>query len=198
MNEEGIKFECRWLDEKPLEYIWLKELNTWRSKLFSAGLIGVYPDGTGYGNMSVRFQRSKFIITGSATGKLQRLTSKHYTVVKSFNLEKNRVLCEGPIKASSESLTHAMFYECSPNINAVFHVHSQEMWQQLKNKVPTTKKNIEYGTVEMAREIQRLFSETNIFQKKILVMAGHEEGIIAFGKNCNEAGDVLLSNFSPL
>ena len=198
MNEEGIKFECRWLDEKPLEYKWLKELNTWRSKLFSAGLIGVYPDGIGYGNMSIRFQRSKFIITGTATGKLLRLNSKHYTVVKSFNLEKNRLLCEGPIKASSESLTHAVLYECSPDVNAVFHVHNREMWQKLMNKVPSTKKNIEYGTVEMAREIQRLYRETNLFQEKILVMAGHEEGIIAFGKNCDEAGEKLLRNFSPL
>ena len=77
MKEIGIKFNCRWLDEKPRDYRLLKDSNVWRSRLYKAGLIGVYPDGIGYGNMSIRFQRSKFIITGTATGKLQKLNARH-------------------------------------------------------------------------------------------------------------------------
>src|SRR5688572_4087497 len=117
MKETGIKFNCRWLEEKPLDYKYLKELNHWRNRLYKEGLLGAYPDGIGYGNISMRFQHDKFIITGIETGKLQRLNGRHYTQVTAFNLDKNRITCIGPIKASSESLTHAMLYESHKDIN---------------------------------------------------------------------------------
>lgn len=198
MKETGIKFNCRWLDEKPLDYKWLKDLNVWRSRLFKAGLIGICPDGIGYGNMSIRFQRTKFIITGSATGKLQKLNARHYTQVTDYNLDKNRVTCAGPVKASSESLTHALLYECDKDIQAVFHVHHRGLWKELMNVVPTTKASIEYGTIEMAREMRRLFKETDVAQQKIFVMAGHEEGIVAFGKTMEEAGEKILNELHQL
>ncbi len=198
MKEIGIKFNCRWLDEKPLDYKWLKDLNVWRSRLFKAGLIGVYPDGIGYGNMSVRYQRTKFIITGTATGKLQKLNARHYTQVTDYSLDKNRVTCVGPVKASSESLTHALLYETDKDINAVFHVHHRGIWKELMNVVPTTKKNIEYGTVSMAVEMRRLFRDTDVAVQKMFVMAGHEEGIVTFGKTMDEAGEKILNELSLL
>ena len=198
MKEIGIKFNCRWLDEKPLDYRLLKDLNVWRSRLYKAGLIGVYPDGIGYGNMSIRFQRSKFIITGTATGKLQKLNARHYTQVTEHNLDKNRVTCAGPIKASSESLTHALLYECDKDINAVFHVHHLGLWKKLMRVVPTTKATIEYGTTDMAKEVRRLFEETDLCEQKIFVMAGHQEGIVTFGKTIDEAGDKILHELNRL
>ena len=198
MKEIGIKFDCRWLDEKPLDYKLLKDLNGWRNSLYKAGLLGVYPDGIGYGNISMRFQRSRFIITGSATGRLHRLNAKHYTQVIGYSLDKNRVTCVGPIKASSESLTHALLYECHKDIHAVFHVHHAGLWKKLMKVVPTTKASIEYGTIEMAREVRRLFEQTNLDQQKIFVMAGHEEGIVTFGKTMKEAGEKILSALASL
>ena len=44
----------------------------------------------------------------------------------------------------------------------------------------------------MAREILRLCQEEHLLQAQILVMAGHFEGIIAFGKSLDEAGQLLL------
>jgi L-ribulose-5-phosphate 4-epimerase len=196
VKEIGIKFNCRWMDEKPLDYKWLRDLNVWRSRLYKAGLIGVYPDGIGYGNISTRFQRSKFIITGTATGKLQKLNARHYTQVTDYSLDKNRVTCVGPIKASSESLTHALLYECDKDINAVFHVHHAGIWKKLLRVVPTTKATIEYGTIEMAREVRRLFKDTSLPLDKIFVMAGHEEGIVTFGKTMDEAGEKLLNELA--
>ena len=48
----------------------------------------------------------------------------------------------------------------------------------------------------MAKEIQRLFRETDVKEKKILVMAGHKEGIISFGKDLDEAGKIMLNYLS--
>jgi ABC-type ATPase involved in cell division len=44
----------------------------------------------------------------------------------------------------------------------------------------------------MAYEIMRLFKEIDVRRGKILVMAGHEGGIVTFGKDFEEAYDVVM------
>ncbi len=195
MDEGYIKFNCIWKKCKPVAKTKLTQLNHWRTKLFSLGLIGAYDNGVGFGNISVRDQENKFIITGSATGNLPNLSQEHYVLVDTYNIEENSLVCIGPIKASSESLSHAAIYDTSKNTHAVIHVHNFTLWKNLLDKIPTTKKNVAYGTPEMANEIKRLFRETNVSEEKIIVMAGHEEGIISFGKDLYEAGEILLRKF---
>ncbi len=195
MDEGYIKFKCIWKKKVPLSKTKLNELNNWRDKLFSLGLIGAYDNGIGFGNISVRDSHNKFIITGSATGNLNKLTPEHYVLVDTYDLKENSLVCIGPIKASSESLSHAVIYESSENTNAVIHIHDLKLWEKLLDKVPTTRKEVSYGTPEMANEIKRLFKETNVSDEKIIVMAGHEEGIMSLGKDLNEAGEILLSKF---
>lgn len=192
MNEGIIKFNCRWIKDKPLPPAAIYDINYWREKLFSHGLIGAYKDGIGYGNISIRSANDSFIITGSGTGSLEKLTEKHFVTVTGYNLKKNSLTCRGPVKASSESLSHAVIYESSPGTNAVIHIHNMKMWKELFDKVPTTKKDIEYGTPDMAVEIKRLFEEGCFRSEKIMVMGGHQEGIISFGNTLKEAGEIIL------
>jgi ribulose-5-phosphate 4-epimerase/fuculose-1-phosphate aldolase len=84
-------------------------------------------DGIGYGNISTRFQKNKFIITGSATGSLTKLTTNHYTLVTDYDINRNTLTTIGPIKASSESLTQAIIYESQKSVKAVMHVHHLEL-----------------------------------------------------------------------
>ena len=44
----------------------------------------------------------------------------------------------------------------------------------------------------MAYEIMRLFKVSDVRSRKIFVMAGHEGGIVAFGKNLEDAFDVVM------
>ncbi|MFK7905782.1 MAG: class II aldolase/adducin family protein, partial [Chitinophagales bacterium] len=90
------------------------------------------------------------------------------------------------------SLTHAAIYELNNDYEAVIHIHCKEMWLKLLNKVPTTAADVSYGTPQMAYEIQRLYRETDLAESKIVAMAGHEDGIISFGKNLQEAAQVLF------
>ena len=193
MDEGYIKFNCSWIRSKPIDSKKLGRINQWRDKLYRLGLIGAYEDGIGYGNMSLRDGKN-FIITGSATGNLSVLDASHYTRVTGFSIEKNSLTCKGPAIASSESLTHAALYTASPEINAVIHVHSDRFWKKLSGKVPTSSKEILYGSPEMANEIIRLYRESDLKDKKILVMAGHSGGIITFGKSLEEAGAVLFAH----
>lgn len=197
MSEKGIiKFNCNWIKEAPFDFELFDQMNHWRSHLFNLGLIGVNPDGIGFGNISTRFFQNQFIITGSTTGSISKLTQEHYTKVIAFSLDNNLLTAQGPIVASSESLTHAVLYELNSNIMAVLHIHHEKLWQQLIYKIPTSDVSVEYGTPAMAKEIQRLYLETNLPLKKIMVMGGHHEGIISFGNTLDEAGNVLLNYYT--
>ena len=192
MDEGYVKFNCIWIKDNPLERKKFDEMNKWRQKLYHLDLIGMYPNGIGFGNLSIR-EGNSFIITGSKTGNLPSLNKNHYVRVVDFNLKANSVTCRGPITASSESLTHAIFYKIDSAVKAVIHVHQKDSWRKLMDKVPTSSRDVPYGTPEMAREVLRLYRESDIRNKRILVMAGHEDGIISFGTNLEEAGKTLLS-----
>ena len=192
MDEGYIKFNCERIpsDDIPLDKV--AALNIWRELMYNKGLIGMYPDGIGFGNISIRCNENTFLISGTATGGIADLDKSHYALVTDYNLQTNSLICKGPINASSESLTHALIYECSPSTNAVIHIHNLALWNQLMHKVPTSNEHVPYGTPEMANEIKRLFEKNYLCNEKIIVMGGHEEGIISFGKNLEEAVNVLL------
>jgi ribulose-5-phosphate 4-epimerase/fuculose-1-phosphate aldolase len=182
MQEEGyIKFHCMWIEKNLSGDISISDLNYWREKLYQQKLIGAYPNGVGYGNISIRLPDDTFLITGTRTGNFSELTKKHYTIVTGYDITHNQVTCKGPIMASSESLTHAILYELLPEVNAVVHIHNEVKWDNLIDKVPTTSPKVEYGTPEMADEIKRLIDSENLSSDKVLVMAGHKDGLIAFG-----------------
>lgn len=182
-----------WIEKDLPDIEYISELNKWREILYKQKLIGAYPDGVGYGNLSVRLPDLSFLITGTATGNLNRLTEKHYTQVTGYDLLHNQITCKGPIMASSESLSHTIIYDALAEVNAVVHIHSKTLWKEIIDKVPTTSPEIEYGTPEMAIEIRRLIESTSLNEDKILAMAGHEDGLIAFGKDLAEASSKFLS-----
>ena len=171
----------------------LAELNACRRKLFELRLIGVDSNGVGFGNLSVRDGvKGNFYITGSATGGLPELTPTDCARVVAYDFAKNWIGYEGAAVPSSESLTHAAIYESDPSTSAVIHCHDSVLWRTRLNIVPTTSKAIAYGTPEMAYEIIQLFTVSDVRGKQIFVMAGHEGGIVTFGKNLEAAFDVLM------
>ena len=181
----------------------LYALNKWRSILWKHKLIGQDPDryeGYGFGNVSQRVapfdeKRGKrsFVISGTQTGELEELDNNHYALVSAYDTRNNQVIASGTVKPSSEALTHAMIYDLDDKIQAVLHVHSQGIWNTAAAQgIPVTQASIEYGTPEMALEVRRLFTETNLRQSRIFSMGGHEDGIVSFGNNVEQAGQVLL------
>lgn len=198
MIDEGyIKYQCHWHPVEAIADTDIIELNQCRDHLYQLGLIGEYDNGIGYGNLSIRLQDSnQLIISGTQTGGIAHLSRQHYTKVTSYDWQKNSVTCEGLIKASSETLTHGAIYTAESGVNAVIHVHHQQLWQQLLNRVPTTNPDCAYGTPEMAAEIIRLCQQQPTQQQKIIVMSGHEEGILTFGRDLIEANKILLNYFS--
>ncbi len=192
MIDEGVvKFDCTWDEMPPIADDRLSELIAWRDRMHAWGILGVYPNGIGYGNISVRLDAHRFLISGTQTGHLPVTGPEHYTTVDRWDLDRNALHCCGPIRASSESLTHAAIYDYDRNLGAIVHAHHPKLWQTYKNQLPTTCASVPYGTPAMAREMWRLFRETDLAQCRILVMAGHEDGLLAFGRTLGEAAQPL-------
>jgi L-ribulose-5-phosphate 4-epimerase len=140
----------------------LAELNAIRRELLELRLIGLDSNGIGFGNLSVRDGASR------------------------------NFYITGSATGGLPELTHAAIYESDSTISAVIHCHDSDLWATLLDRAPTTSKSVAYGTPEMAYEIMRLFKASEVRSRKILVMAGHEGGIVTFGKNLEDAFRVLM------
>jgi L-ribulose-5-phosphate 4-epimerase len=188
-----VKFSYERVGAEIAPFDQLTELNECRRKLRELHLIGMDSNGIGFGNLSVRDgATNNFYVTGSATGGLSKLTLADCVRVVAHDFERNWVRYEGSAIPSSESLTHAAVYECDPMTSAVIHCHNSNLWATLLDRAPTTSKSVAYGTPEMAYEIMRLFKTSGVRTGNILVMAGHEDGILAFGKNLQDAFEVIM------
>jgi L-ribulose-5-phosphate 4-epimerase len=179
-------------------------LSGWRNLLFRLRLIGQDPlkyEGAGYGNVSQRLPpypgergRRRFLVTCTQTGGTEAIGNESYAVVSEYSVEANSVTSTGPCLPSSETMTHGTIYDLSPAIRAVLHVHAPEPWiARERLRLPTTPESAPYGTPAMAREVVRLWQHGTLQDRRVLAMAGHEDGIIAFGRDVEEAGAALIA-----
>ena len=200
-DQEGvIKFDLDWRPGPPAAGVDLgvdpAPLDRWRARLMTAGLIGQDParyDGFGFGNLSMRVATG-FLITGTQTGAMPALSAEHYALVTAWDVAANRIVAHGPVKPSSEALTHATLYGLDPAIGFVFHGHGPAIWTARDRLgLPATAADVPYGTPAMARAVARLFAETTVADTRVFAMAGHEDGIVSFGGTADEAGRALLN-----
>lgn len=207
-EQEGvIKFTLEF-SEKSLKNIpdyrddTLATLNQWRAITYKLELIGQNPDrylGYGFGNISCRVTNGDhtFLISGTQTGEKSWLEESECAIVTHCDPMKNFIKALGLCKPSSEAMTHGQLYLLDKTINAVIHVHSPDIWNyRTELSIPSTDANVPYGTPLMAKEVERLFNETNVRDQKIFAMTGHEDGVVAFGDSLEAATSILIHYFS--
>lgn len=201
IDDGVIKYDrSQYIKSDALKVDEYKALENWRKTLHQLKLIGEYlPERIGYGNLSQKRDysdihspgpKSQFVITGTQTGGLVDLNGDSYTRVLDYNFESWSAKTMGPLEASSEALTHAAIYEADPEITAVFHIHNNDIWKgMIENNYPATSEKIPYGTKEMATAVKELIINDHL---GLIVMKGHEDGVIAYGKTLEEAGKKIL------
>jgi hypothetical protein len=181
-----------------------RALAAWREILARLGLLGQDParyGGAGYGNASVRLGpfgdvprgQRRFLVTGTGTGGRRAVGLADVCVVEAYDLRRDRVRSFGPVGPSSEALTHGALYDVAPGARAVLHAHAPEVWRAARRLgLPVTAPAAAPGTPELALEVQRLYRETALSSLRVLVMGGHEDGVLAFGAGLEQAGGVLV------
>lgn len=204
MSREGvIKFNLQYQASAEVFLPGWQAVSAWRQLLCQLQLIGQDPQryqGLGFGNISWRLppfdaspQQRPFAISGTQTGGLPQLLPQHYAQVLQCDPAGNYVLAQGPVKPSSEALTHGILYALDSKVRVVIHVHSPELWHQgAALGLPVTDPSVDYGTPQMAAEVEGLLADERCRQLGILVMGGHQDGVVAFGASVEEAGTILL------
>ena len=176
----------------------LAELEAWRRIFRRLGLLGQDPRryaGLGFGNLSRRagsgLPANAFIISGTQTGHLDQLAAAHYVTVLACDPAHNRVEASGPIRPSSEALSHGVLYQADPRIGWVMHLHSPEIFAARQRlQLPTTAPAATYGSPQMAAEIARLAPLAG--WPGLLAMGGHEDGLLAFGAEAAATGGLVV------
>ncbi len=196
MTDDGyVKFQ---VEHRPGTVPWtaaLAGLDGVRTELFDLGMIGVYPNGIGYGNLSLRDAGDTFIITGTATGARRELGPDGWCRVDGFSAEDNRVRCSGPIAASSESMTHGTIYQALSRVGCIIHVHHRRLFDaMLAGSDPRTAADVPYGTPAMAAAVAALVRAIPE-PAGLFAMAGHDEGVVAYGPDPAAARHLLLTRF---
>lgn len=206
-EQEGVtKFElhhrCEPLD--PTRYGALAgELAGWRGVMSRLGVLGqdtARYGGAGFGNLSARvgapssaLGRRAMLVSCTQTGGRLDAGLDALCVVERYDIERNRVDSHGACEPSSEAMTHGAIYDLGPHIRAVLHGHAPDLWRRAAELgLPRTRPEVGYGTPEMAREMRRLYTGSGLGEQQILVMTGHEDGVVAFGRTFDEAGAVLV------
>ncbi len=207
IDEGAIKFSPRLVDATLSQRSYgdlVARLIAWREILAHTGLVGQEPGlygGFGYGNVSARVgapaaprRRRPFLVSGTQTSGKACMTLHDFCLVEACHVERNEVQARGRVLPSSESLTHGAVYGLGSHIRWVFHSHSPTIWRRARQlNIPTTRPEVAYGTPQMAREVERLYRETQLAEVRILAMAGHEDGIITFGRTAEEAGGTAIA-----
>jgi len=196
-HDDGtIKYSSQRIDGVIEQSPQLDQLNAARTTLFDLGLIGIYSNGIGYGNLSHRTVGNQFLITGSATGALRQLGTDQFCLVESFSIEHNLVRSRGALDASSESMTHGAVYAANPAVQCVMHVHSRQLFDALLSQNALhTPAQVSYGTPAMARAVA-LLVKTQPGLPVLFVMAGHDEGIVAYGADIDSVTAILIETLN--
>ncbi len=162
-----------------------------------------------------------FIISGTQTGHLQNLQQQDVALVTNAKPQLNHLSAQGLTPPSSEALTHAVIYQQHPQCSAVVHVHCPIIWHKANElELPCTAASIPYGTPAMAAAIADLLQESllqegllrkdqlqkipvhtlvhpfinnSVLSKNgIIVMLGHEDGVISYAPTLEEASLLLV------
>ncbi|MCK9396949.1 MAG: class II aldolase/adducin family protein [Methylobacter sp.] len=202
-EQEGvIKYQLNHT-QQPIDPLFpLTEINAWRTIAVRLELIGQVPDrydNIGFGNISQRIEphSNQFIVSGTQTGHIEQLSREHYCLIVKAEPHRNRIESCGLCKPSSESLTHASVYAQDNAIQAIIHAHSPDIWKHtMALGLPHTTADVPYGTVEMAAAVEQLFQSGKLSHTSIFTMLGHEDGVVAFGRNMQEAAWELIKQLS--
>lgn len=183
MAYQGVKFKTIYLANTPPSDPRVEELAHWCRKFDQLRLAPPYEGGS-YGNLSFRLDAgsNEFIITGSMTSLGTTDLQDSFVLVKDVDTKNTTLSVEGTREPSSEAMLHFAIYKAMPQVNAVFHGHSQELMRAASALgIPQTTEFKPYGTMELVESVLEI-----VHTAPVTIMTDH--GFIATGTSMQEAG----------
>ncbi len=186
-NYIGTKFETIFRDQRTPEYSdSISGLRKWCRRL--ANFDSTPRNDYGFpGNGSYRTEGG-FVIT-AAEANLAILSEDDFVEVEYVDIEKERVFVKGFKKPSSESFIHNAIYHQRPQVNVIFHGHSDLLLANYRTlRLPSTKTEQPYGTIALMLEVLEALGDNNI-----LIIKNH--GFITLGGTIDEVGLLIIDYY---
>ncbi|MEI6349198.1 MAG: class II aldolase/adducin family protein [Bacteroidota bacterium] len=183
----GVKFKTFFIEEvAPENDQKLKQLMSW-CNVFQKNNLTPIANGASSGNLSFRLQPGSnvFVITGTQLALNRRLSPSDFVSVWDIDFTKQMVYAEGLCEPSSESMLHYSIYKMRPDVNAIFHGHSDFLLSNSAPNTPITKKEAPYGTQDMVGQVLQVLQANNY-----LLIKNH--GFLSLGGDMNFAGNQVL------
>ncbi len=181
-----IKFLPRSVSLRPPPFP--TELDNYRNSLREKGLIGVYPNGTGHGNVAILAEDGSLIVTATQTQATKYLDQNGYALIPpEADVDQEDVPYEGTQIPSSESRTLLAIARRRPLVTAVVHIHHQEGQQRaIELGIVESAGRYGYGTIGFAHEaidvVDRIDEDTGAFGTP-----SHPDGLFFYGRTIDEA-----------
>jgi ribulose-5-phosphate 4-epimerase/fuculose-1-phosphate aldolase len=183
----GVKFKTFFIEEMaPENDPKLKQLMSWCNEFQKNNLTPI-ANGASSGNLSFRLQSGSnaFVITGTQLALNRRLSASDFVTVWDIDFTKQMVYAEGLCEPSSESMLHFAIYKMRPEVNAIFHGHSELLLNNSLPNIPITRNEAPYGTQALVSEVLQVLQKNNY-----LLIKNH--GFLSLGLDMNNAGKQVL------
>ena len=175
---QGVRFETRVVDDRPPDAPGAARLVRW-CRAFSEE--GFSPAGeSAVGNLSARLDPG-FLVTPTHLPFLG-IGVEDLVQVLAVDVATGVVTVRGRHEPTSEAFMHHAIYDRRPDVGAVFHGHCDALLEAAAQRgLPTTPREVAYGTPELARLAADVAAEHDLF-----LLAHH--GFVALGATMEEAG----------
>jgi len=180
----GVKFKVVFLSNYVPKLKKIDELIEWCKIFDNTGLAPRYGKRSS-GNLSFRVKEG-FVIT--AAGKcFDDIDYEDFVMVRKCDIDTKTIYVLGKKRPSSETFMHHLIYNKREDVNAVFHGHDELVLEKSETLgLPITMKELPYGTLELAKEVERCLDKNNY-----IVIRNH--GFVSLGRSMKEAGELAIS-----
>lgn len=144
------------------------------------------------GNLSVR-RGSGFFISASGAN-LGCIEEDELVFVAECDPKEARVVYEGHLLPSSESLRHWLIYQDRPEAEAIIHAHDEFATRPelLAGEVAESEQEAPYGAIELARHAIDTFRQA----ERIILLKNH--GYVAIGPDLKKTCDLVVATHQRL
>ena len=127
----------------------------------------------------------KRLLINAKNVDLKKLTQQGIVEIVDYDPLKNIMMVIGLNDPTLETPVHWIIQKARHDVNAVLQINSTSLFERFQNRLPTTEKDTQPGTLERAKEILRTLRNG----KTILIK---NEGIVFVGINGKEIHDALI------
>ncbi|MFH1586809.1 MAG: class II aldolase/adducin family protein [Candidatus Diapherotrites archaeon] len=183
MTESVAKFETVFLERNAPENPNSAELLNWCKRFSEFGLAPLSGERS-HGNLS--FRGGKGMIITASGNNLGNCSENELVEVIECEIENFSVKVVGLSEPSSETFIHWEIYKRRPELNAIFHGHSELILKHAAELgIPVTENFAKAGTIELLKEIIDILNENKM-------IVAREHGFFSMGASMEEAGKIAL------